>query len=319
MRDALFSPGNDAAPAAISIVMLLRGSEAMLEASIASVRAQSCATWELLAIDDGSNDAGLVLMEEAAAADPRIRILHSHAAHPAAACNLGAMVARAPLLAFLQAGDLWATGKLARHLVLHRNQPDLVASYARMAYLAPDASALIGARRCSTLPGGMLSVTDVLGQDPSCMACNLVVRRQSVLVGGGFDETLAHAQDQDLLARLVRDGARIGAIDAVLTGHRQSMALPAHPARMQESWQQVIARHIQGEEARRLEALHCRDIAQRVLGSGGRVSQALPHAWAGVRLDAGAFFGGWRQGLLTTLACMAAVAVPAGWRRRLFA
>jgi hypothetical protein len=73
----------------------------------------------------------------------------------------------------------------------------------------------------------------VLGRHPSCTAGNLVITRRALLVGGGFDETLAHAHDQDLLARLVRDGARIEAIDAVLTGHRArpAPALPRHRCR----------------------------------------------------------------------------------------
>jgi hypothetical protein len=71
-------------------------------------------------------------------ADPRIRVLHHEGPpRPAAARNLGAMLARAPLLAFLEPGDLWATGRLVSHLALHHARPDLVASFARMAFLPP--------------------------------------------------------------------------------------------------------------------------------------------------------------------------------------
>lgn len=314
MRDA--PPSTDTP--ALSVLMPLHGAPALLEASIATVLAQSCARWELLLIDDGANPAGQAVARDAAMADQRIRILQQDAPDHTITRNLGAMLARAPLLAFLEAGDLWATNRLASHLALHRTRPELVASFARMAFIAPGASVLVGARRCSALPSGPLTLPDVLGQAPPCMAGNLVVVRRHVLVGGGFDETLAHAQDQDLLARLVRDGGQFGAIDAVLTGHRPRPDLPAHPARMQDSWHRVIARHMQGTQARRIEALHCRDIARRVLGSGGRVGAALPHALRALRLDAGAFLGGWWRGMVTVLACLTAPIMPRGLRRRLF-
>jgi glycosyltransferase involved in cell wall biosynthesis len=295
---------------AIAVLMPLRGTDRMLETSIATVLAQSSACWELLLIDDGTHPAGLAVARKAALADPRIRILHHEGPpHPGAARNLGAMLARAPLLAFLEPGDLWATGRLVSHLARHRARPHLVATFARMAFLPPETSTLIGARRCSTLPDGPLTLPDVLGRRPSCTAGNLVVTRRALLVGGGFDETLAHAQDQDLLARLVRDGAPIEAIDAVLTGHR------FRPVPVQDNWRQVIARHVQGPQARRLEALHCRAMARHVLVHGGGMAQALPHAMRALRLDTGHRW--W--GVATMLACLIAPMIPTALRRRLFA
>jgi hypothetical protein len=84
---------------------------------------------------------------------------------------------------------------------------------------------------------------------------------------------------------------------------------------MQDNWRKVIARHMQGPQARRLEALHCRAMARHVLGHGGGMGRALPHAMHAVRLDTGHRC----RGVATMLACLIAPMIPAPLRRRLFA
>jgi glycosyltransferase involved in cell wall biosynthesis len=311
--------GGETAVPILSVILLVRGPAALLAATLASLGHQSCPRWELLAIiaaDTPEDDA--VLVQEAALADPRIRILREAGATPWAARNLGAMVARASLLAFAEAGDLWVPGKLATHLALHRDSPDLTASYGRIAFIAPDASVLVGARRHSVLHDRALTPRDVLGCRPPCTTGNLVVRRQSFLVEGGFDVTLCHAQGQDLIARLLAQGGWIEGIDAVLTGRRHRLSLPASVRRMQAGWRQVIARHAHGRDALRLEALQCRRIVKGVLASGERIGQALPPAWQGLRLDAGAFLGGWRQGCGLLWALLWAAMMPPAMRQRLW-
>jgi hypothetical protein len=305
-----------ALPPLVSIILLVHGAPALLEASLASIRTQSCGRWDLLAIDDGTNPAGSQVVEHAAQTDPRIRIVKATGSPPALR-NRGASLAHAPLLAFVEAGDLWAASRLTDHLALHRARKGLTGSYARLAFIAPTASVLVGARRHSRLRRDPLTALDVLIGDPACTLRNAVVSRQAMLVLGGYDETLAHAQDHDLLARMIRHGARIEGIDAVLTGHRPAACLPVPPGRMQAAWRQVILRHCEGREARRLEALHCRLIARRVLGSGERIVHALPAAWRGMRIDARSFCGGWRASGGLALACLATLALPPRLRRRL--
>ena len=302
----------------LSAVMLVQAPRPLLAATLTALDRQSCPRWEMLAIilSDAPEDSAM-LVEEAALADPRIRILREAGDSPWAARNLGAMVARAPLLAFVENGDLWAPGKLASHLALHRDRPDLTASYARTAHIAPEASVLVGARRHSALAEGALTIEDALVAQPPCTLGNLVVRRQAFLVQGGFDETLCHAQGQDLIARLLAKGGWIEGIDAVLTGQRREGSLPAPVTRMLAGWRQVITRHAHGRSARRFEALQCRGIAQDVLRSGERIGQALPPVLQGLRLDSRAFLGGWRRGWGFLATCLWAMMVPPGLRRHL--
>jgi glycosyltransferase involved in cell wall biosynthesis len=59
----------------ITIVMPVYNAARHLEATVASVLAQSFAGFELIAIDDGSQDNSLALLLEMAARDPRIKVI----------------------------------------------------------------------------------------------------------------------------------------------------------------------------------------------------------------------------------------------------
>lgn len=61
----------------VSLLTPVFNEERYLPAMLASVRAQTHEHWELLAVDDGSGDATPRLVAEAAAADPRIRVVSS--------------------------------------------------------------------------------------------------------------------------------------------------------------------------------------------------------------------------------------------------
>lgn len=70
-----------------SVVMPVYGVEAYLQNAIDDLRAQTCADWELIAVDDKSPDGCAAILAQAAAQDVRIRVL-------TAPQNVGAGAAR---------------------------------------------------------------------------------------------------------------------------------------------------------------------------------------------------------------------------------
>ena len=74
--------------AKITLIMPVYNAQAWLAETIRSVREQSFRDFTLLAVDDGSTDRSAALLEELAAADPRIRPLHTVNGGPARARNL---------------------------------------------------------------------------------------------------------------------------------------------------------------------------------------------------------------------------------------
>lgn len=109
-----------AAIPAVSVVVPYFDAAGTLLETVESVLAQTFEDWELLLIDDGSADAGSRLAAGLAAKDPeRVRCLkHPRGARRGAFASrlLGARRASAPLIALLDADDLWDEDYLQRHL-----------------------------------------------------------------------------------------------------------------------------------------------------------------------------------------------------------
>lgn len=89
-----------------------------IEASIRSVLVQTFADFELNVIDDASTDSTREIVERLAAGDPRIRYhaLPKNMGAPAGPRNIGIREARASLIAFLDADDLWHPRKLEHQM-----------------------------------------------------------------------------------------------------------------------------------------------------------------------------------------------------------
>lgn len=107
---------NGANATLVSVVIPAYNSEATIDETLRSVRAQSHARLEIIVVDDGSRDGTAKAALAHAAADPRVSLMRQANAGVAAARNLGWRSATAGLIAFLDADDLWAPAKIERQL-----------------------------------------------------------------------------------------------------------------------------------------------------------------------------------------------------------
>jgi len=99
----------------VSVIIPTRNRVDQLTACLASVLAQTHRSFEVIVVDDGSNDATQDL--NVSAIDPRIiMVRHETTLGASQARNQGIDLARAPLVAFLDADDLWLEHKLERQL-----------------------------------------------------------------------------------------------------------------------------------------------------------------------------------------------------------
>ncbi|MBB5224424.1 glycosyltransferase involved in cell wall biosynthesis [Amaricoccus macauensis] len=121
---------------AVSVVTPVWNAAATLAETVASVRAQSLANWEMLLVDDGSTDGSGALAARLAAEEPRIRVLtHATNLGAAAARNHAIREARGRWIAFLDADDLWRPEKLALQVdfMRTRGHPLTFTAYRRIA------------------------------------------------------------------------------------------------------------------------------------------------------------------------------------------
>jgi glycosyltransferase involved in cell wall biosynthesis len=96
---------NAAAPK-VSVVMSVFNGEGFVAAAITSVLEQTLVGFELVVVDDGSTDSTPAILAEFAAEDDRVAV-HRHANQGlSASLNRGIELARAPLIARLDADDI---------------------------------------------------------------------------------------------------------------------------------------------------------------------------------------------------------------------
>lgn len=122
----------------VSIITPVFNAAPWLKEMLDSVRNQTFAEWEHILVDDGSTDVSDQMIECAAAADSRIRLLRmAENGGPAKARNRAIEAARGRYLAFLDADDLWLEQKLELCLrFMRENQYSFV--YHAFRYLSSD-------------------------------------------------------------------------------------------------------------------------------------------------------------------------------------
>jgi glycosyltransferase involved in cell wall biosynthesis len=180
----------------VSVVIPTYNRRRRVERAVRSVLAQTFADFELLVIDDGSEDG---TGERLAGIDPRLRYHRQENRGPSAARNAGIQLARNPVIAFLDADIEWQPDHLEVVAALLARYPEAVLASTCPEFMIggeerPEDGVLIDA-----LPVALLS--NWFGYT-SCIAA----RRQPLLDIEGFDEQLEVGEDDDLWLRLAMKG-----------------------------------------------------------------------------------------------------------------
>lgn len=89
----------------ISVVVPVYNSEKYIERCIESVLNQKLNSWELILVDDGSTDSSLKILNNYAANDSRIVVIHQQNGGPGKARNTGIKYAKGEYLVFLDSDD----------------------------------------------------------------------------------------------------------------------------------------------------------------------------------------------------------------------
>jgi len=89
----------------ISVVIPVYNAERSIRGTLESVTGQSFADWECICVDDGSTDGSGAILDECAAREPRIRVIHKPNGGEGSARNAGMDAATGDIIAFLDADD----------------------------------------------------------------------------------------------------------------------------------------------------------------------------------------------------------------------
>jgi glycosyltransferase involved in cell wall biosynthesis len=112
----------------VSVLMVARNTEAYINEAIASIVQQTFSDWELIAIDDGSDDGTFAQMQSWCGRDHRIKAYRHRINQGLGVVRRQSLeLASAPYAAVLDSDDVAESDWLARHVAVLDNRPTVVA------------------------------------------------------------------------------------------------------------------------------------------------------------------------------------------------
>lgn len=182
-------------PTLVSVVLPTFNRVSMLSEAIASVQAQRHPSWELIVVDDGSDDETLQLLERVG--DGRVRSIRTERVGSPTARNRGLELARGELIAYLDDDNVMAAGWLASVAWAFGRHPHVEVVYG--ARVVENAS-MFGSD--SGLPRLLLAEYDRAKLERANFTDANVIAHRAGLDEAHWDPELAGVADWDLMLRL---------------------------------------------------------------------------------------------------------------------
>lgn len=183
----------------VSIVMPVYNGEELVRESIRSMRDQTFTDFELIIVDDGSSKPlTLSILEEEAADDPRIRIIHQKNQGKGGARNTGSRAAKGAYVAIMDQDDIALPHRLAVQVAYMEQHPE-VGAVGSWGELIDAEGKVFGHLRHSVSPGAVRFA--MLMKNPVLNSTGLIRREKGESIGWYRD---LPAEDYDFWARASR-------------------------------------------------------------------------------------------------------------------
>jgi len=207
---------------AVSIVLPFRNEAEHVAECLESIRPQTLDDWELLAIDDGSEDDSPSIVCAFADRDPRIRLIQPGRVGLVGALNLGIGEARAPLVARMDADDVMHPDRLRAQVEFLDEHPE-IAIVGTQVELFPEERVRDGYREYVRWQNGCVTPEEIAANvyvespfaHPSVMVRMDALRRVGGYAEGPFPE------DYELWLRMHAAGCRMARVPRVLLAWRE--------------------------------------------------------------------------------------------------
>jgi GT2 family glycosyltransferase len=204
---------------AVSVLMAVRNGGPFLDASLASIAQQTFTDWEMVVVDDASDDSTPRVLADWAAKEPRIRLV-TNAVNigQTASLNKGLRECRGDWVARQDADDLSDPRRLAAQMRFLDKHSDIVL-LGTQGILIDEAGRKVGLLDVPCAEAGILWTSMLLNP---FLHTSVVFRRASVLEKyGGYDENFRIAQDYDLWVRVLNSSPTAN-LPARLVSYRRS-------------------------------------------------------------------------------------------------
>jgi len=224
----------------ISIVIPVYNGEKTIIDTIESVLNQTLKDFELIIINDGSEDATLDIISSIQ--DLRIKVFSYDKAGVSKSRNRGISHATGDYISFIDADDLWTADKLESQLKALQENPEATVAYSWTDCI--DESGQISRRGTHiSLTGDVyknLLVVNFLEN-----GSNLLIGREAFKDVGVFDESLSHGEDWDMWLRLAAHYKFVAVSSPQILYRVYANSSSANVCKMEADCLQVIERVFQ--------------------------------------------------------------------------
>jgi len=188
-----------------------------LRGAVQSVLDQTYRDFELVAVDDGSKDASLSMLQEFAASDSRVKIISRPNTGIVGALNDGITAARGEFVARMDSDDVCEPVRLEKQVAFLDAHPDYVLVGSQVMLIDPEGASLCPKRDTEytheAIDGAHLAHRWPLVH-PS-----ITVRKSAIEAVGGYRRKYEWLEDLDLFLRLAEMG-RIASLPDILLKYR---------------------------------------------------------------------------------------------------
>lgn len=237
----------------ISVIIPVYNGENFIKETIESVLAQSHKNLEVIVVDDGSNDNTIEIVEYFG---DKIQIFKMSNSGVAAARNFGVTMAKGNWIAFLDADDIWAPRKLERQFRATRRYNW---SYTDTKFIGGANDGKLDSYFTKKHEGNVL---EKLVQGNFISTSTVMIKRETFIQVGGFDEALRSIQDWELWVRVAKSNP-IAYINEPLTMYR------IHQSSTSRRTRETLPNH-----------LKVIDIIFSRVGRSNNIAKLKPHAKA---------------------------------------
>ena len=181
----------------ISVIIPIYNGEKTIRETIDSVLNQTLQNFELIIINDGSNDSTLEIVSTIS--DSRLKVFSYPNAGISTSRNRGISHSIGEYISFIDADDLWTPDKLEAQLKALQENPESAVAYSWTNYIDESGQSL-DRGSYMTVNGDVyakLLLIDFVGS-----GSNPLIRRHALIEVGGFDESLSTSADWDMWLRL---------------------------------------------------------------------------------------------------------------------
>jgi len=205
-------------PPKVSVIIPAYNAARYIRDALESVLAQTFRDYEVIVVNDGSPDSP-ELEKVILKYQNRICYIKQENRGPAGARNTGISKARGEFLAFLDSDDMWLPDFLAEQLKFFAENPSLDMACADCVYFGN--SELEGTSWQSLDPiGNPVTFEKILRTHGGAFASFVLLRRETVLKIGLFDEALRLLEDYHYWLKFLYRGGRMAYLHKVLGKRR---------------------------------------------------------------------------------------------------